>query len=936
MTDKKDFLSLLRRDKEAGRITEIKKKDPGNLKIQITVEQDGAKLALVDPEGNLQIPTQYKPIGCMGTLIKTLSEIERRTKMDFSWGVRKLTHKFSFADYPFLPSFFEMCAHLLVDKTLQPLTLQPGKRKILFKVSKVNINPLVRESTNKGSFFVDNKEVVAFLSPDYVLTTDSIWKIDNIGYRFADLMAFTVRFDDGMAEILFSILFSTIDRIKVDYYGKKVLFQDDPVRLTPVLAIEMIDSENALYLKVAETVGNLPMEICEDFRLDKVAYVGDKEIVVRKLEESRLDELVELFKNTLEKTTSKKETRTIWNENNYFALPQDVASQFLYNSFGELISTFKIVGAQKLKAYNIVAPKPNMNLKLIAGVSYLEGTATVTLNGEEFTLRDIIAQYTKQKYITLADGNRAVIDAAYIKQLKRVFGSTPKDTKDVTVSFFDLPEMMNLLDDEGKKATCFDLYRKFYEGFNSLKKIPVATPGLKATLRDYQKEGVKWINYLYTHHLGGCLADDMGLGKTVQAIAMLTWCMPTANKPSLIVMPPILIFNWKEEFRKFAPHLKVSTYYGPARNFDEAKKAQVILTTYGTVRNDIDLLSDYQFEYVILDESQNIKNIDAMVTKAVWRLKGNHRLAISGTPIENNLTELYSLFHFLNPTMFGSLKQFGDEYVIPIQKEGDEDAANALRRKVYPFILRRLKKDVLTDLPERTEQVLTVEMSSHQKLLYEQRRKYFIGEIGHTLSSSGPRKASFELLQAMIELRQIASVPEEKSNGMISSPKIDLLMEYLLMAVRNGHKVVVFYNFLAGIELTTRKLEQEKIGYEILTGATRDRQQAVERFQTDDECRVMLMTVKSGGVGLNLVAADTVFIVEPWWNKAAEEQAINRLHRIGQKNAVNCYYLVTADTIEEKIRQLQEKKSAIVEAVISTDSAGGKNLSVEDINYLLS
>lgn len=362
----------------------------------------------------------------------------------------------------------------------------------------------------------------------------------------------------------------------------------------------------------------------------------------------------------------------------------------------------------------------------------------------------------------------------------------------------------------------------------------------------------------------------------------------------------------------------------------------MILTSYAMVRNDTEQFMKQEFEYIILDESQNIKNIDAQVTKAVWLLKGDHRLAISGTPIENNLTELYSLFHFLNPSMFGSLKEFGEEYVGPIQRDGDEDAANALRRKVFPFILRRLKRDVLTDLPERTEQVLTVEMSPRQAALYEERRKYFAGEIENTISSSGVQKASFELLQALLELRQIASVPEEKSNGSIPSPKIDLLMENLLSAVRNGHKVVVFYNFLAGIELTAKKLDHENIGYEIMTGATRDRQKVVERFQNDDDCRVMLMTIKTGGVGLNLVAADTVFVVEPWWNKAAEEQAINRLHRIGQKNSVNCYFLITADTIEEKIRQLQEKKSALVDAVITTDTGTGKNLSVEDINYLLS
>lgn len=932
MTDKADFLSLLRRDRESGMTTEITRKHPGHLKIQLTTEKDGANLAIVDSDGRLQIPAQYEPIDAIGPLLKTLSEIEKKTKMDFSWGSHISNHKFSFADYPFLSSFLEICSHLLVDKEMKPITLRSGKRKVSFKII---TDPLKKGSENKGTFFVDDKEVSAFLSPDYVLTADSVWKIDNVGYRFADLMVFTSRFDKDMAEIFLSILFSTIDKIKVDYCGKQVLLQEDPVQMTPVLAIEKIDSDNSLYLKVAETAGNLPIEICENFRLSKIAYLGDKEIVVRKLGESRINEFIQLVRDSLEKNASKKEARGIWNDDNYFVVPQEIASRFLYNSFGELISTFKIVGAEKLKTYKIVAAKPRLNLNITSGIDYIGGSATVEISGEEFTLRDILVQYAHQKYIVLSDGNRAIVDSTYIKRLKRIFGSNPKGAE-VTISFFDLPEIMDLLDEKGKESRSFELYRKFYEGFNSLKDTTLTTPGLNATLRDYQKEGVKWINYLYNNHIGGCLADDMGLGKTVQAIAMLTRCVPNATKPSLIVMPRSLIFNWEKEFKKFAPEINIATHYGTARNFDESIKAQVILTTYGTVRNEAELFMKHHFDYVILDESQNIKNVDAMVTKAIWLLKGDHRLAISGTPIENNLTELYSLFHFLNPTMFGSMKQFGEEYAIPIQKEGDEEAAIALRRKVFPFILRRLKRDVLTDLPERTEQVLTVEMSSQQAALYEERRKYFAGEIGNTLSSSGTPRASFELLQALIELRQIASVPEEKSNGSISSPKIDLLMEYLLSAVRNGHKTVVFYNFIAGIELTARKLDKEGIGYEIMTGATRERQQAVERFQTDDDCRVMLMTIKTGGVGLNLVAADTVFIVEPWWNKAAEEQAINRLHRIGQKNSVNCYYLITADTIEEKIRQLQEKKSALVNTIITTDSTGGKNLSVEDINYLLS
>ncbi|MDE5636214.1 MAG: DEAD/DEAH box helicase, partial [Muribaculaceae bacterium] len=448
--------------------------------------------------------------------------------------------------------------------------------------------------------------------------------------------------------------------------------------------------------------------------------------------------------------------------------------------------------------------------------------------------------------------------------------------------------------------------------------------------------GLRWLNYMYTTGMGACLADDMGLGKTVQTIGLLTLTTPRAKHPSIIIMPRSLLFNWENEFAKFAPHIKVTTYYGTGRDLKNALDNEVILTTYAVVRNDIEQLLDEEFDYIILDESQNIKNIDAQTTKAVWMLKGAHRLALSGTPIENNLTELYSLFHFLNPAMFGSLKDFNELYAGPIQRDSDSDAAKALRRRIYPFMLRRLKKDVLTYLPDRTAQTLIVEMSPAQARLYEERRRYYAGEIREVMSANGPEAARFELLRALGELRQIASIPEEKSDGRISSPKIELLVSNILEAVEGGHKVVVFFNFLAGIELTGEQLGKAGVEYEVLTGATHDRRRVINNFQNNSDCKVLMMTVKTGGVGLNLVVADTVFVVEPWWNKAAEEQAINRLHRIGQKRAVNCYFMITENTIEEKIRLLQEQKSALVDAVISSDNTAGKMLSADDINYLLS
>ena len=399
-------------------------------------------------------------------------------------------------------------------------------------------------------------------------------------------------------------------------------------------------------------------------------------------------------------------------------------------------------------------------------------------------------------------------------------------------------------------------------------------------------------------------------------------------------MPRSLLFNWQDELKKFAPQLTYYTYYGTQRDLKEAMKHQLILTTYALVRNDIEQFREQEFHYIILDESQNIKNLQSQTTQAVLLLNGQHRLALSGTPIENNLTELYSLYRFLNPAMLGSVDDFNHQYAGPIQHGADKEATESLRRKIFPFMLRRLKKDVLKELPDRMEQTLYVEMESDHLRFYEERRQYYQQAIQQSIKSQGLEKSQMMMFQTLSELRRIASVPESLSDGAIASPKIPLLCEQVEEAVAGGHKVVIFFNFIAGIELVGERLTELGIDYATMTGSTRDRRAVIERFQNDAGCRALLMTLKTGGVGLNLTVADTVYIFEPWWNKAAEEQAINRLHRIGQKAKVMSYALITRDTIEEKIRLLQQQKKDLADSLITGDSAITKRLTEEDIKYI--
>ena len=399
-------------------------------------------------------------------------------------------------------------------------------------------------------------------------------------------------------------------------------------------------------------------------------------------------------------------------------------------------------------------------------------------------------------------------------------------------------------------------------------------------------------------------------------------------------MPKSLIYNWEGEIKRFSPKLKVGIYYGNFRNIDIIKKNSVILTTYGTIRNDIETLKEMKFDTIILDESQNIKNINAQTTKAIMLLNSKNRIALSGTPIENNLGELYSLFRFLNPAMFGTAEEFNNYYAVPIQKENDQEAIEELKKKIYPFILRRVKKEVLKDLPDKIEKTMFIEMNVEQKKLYEERRSYYYKMVNSQIRENGIGKTQFFILQALNELRQITSCPEAKSNGVTSS-KREVLVNNIVEAVENGHKVLVFTNYINSIENICEDLKRYGINYLSMTGSTKDRQSLVDRFQKDNKYKVFIMTLKTGGVGLNLTAADTIFIYDPWWNKTVENQAIDRAYRLGQDRTVFSYKLILKDTIEEKILQLQDTKSKLLDNLISEDSSSMKVLTEKDIEFIL-
>lgn len=784
-----------------------------------------------------------------------------------------------------------------------------------------------------NGIYVDGVNVVG---ETYVWHEATLYEVPPLGEAAVDLHVFQTEFAREDLNQFLSLLFSYIDRIDLQYQDYQLSFVDDPVPAQPCLIFEQIDDDQALHLRVTQQVADLSFEFLEQYELYRLAETNDMthSIVVRPIQQWAIGELVENIRSMLQDVApSAKARKELILEGNMFIVPEHTAGPFLYRKLPDLLDNYVLYGAEKLSAYKVRNYQPKLDLRLNSGIDFFEGEVQLDFGGEKVSLFDALKQYRQQHYVQLSDGTHAIVKPDYIKKIERIFRKGSKKGE-VKLSFFDLPFVEGLIDEKVAQAT-FEASRKVFEGFNHIKSSKVSVPDINATLRPYQKDGYKWLRYLNQHKLGGCLADDMGLGKTVQTIAMLSHVYPKTRKQSVIVMPRTLLFNWNNELRRFNPDIIVYTHYGPKRNLKEAQEANVILTTYGTLRNDIEAFQEIPFLYVVLDESQHIKNYQSQTAKAVMLLQAEHRLALSGTPIENNLGELYSLFRFLNPAMFGSVQDFNAHYATPIQRDNNREVISELRLKIYPFVLRRLKQEVLTELPDKIEQVLYVEMGAKQRKLYEERRAFFQNLIQSEIKDKGLKKAQFLILQGLSELRQLATVPEAKTEGAIASPKLEVLESNLVEAFANHHKVLIFSNFLMGVETISEMLEGLGVEYVSMTGATRNRQELVDRFQEDPSCKAFVMTLKTGGLGLNLTAADTIFIYDPWWNIAAENQAIDRAYRMGQTQKVTSYKLITQGSIEEKILLLQEKKKALFEDIISSDSATLKSLSEDDIAFML-
>jgi len=605
-------------------------------------------------------------------------------------------------------------------------------------------------------------------------------------------------------------------------------------------------------------------------------------------------------------------------------------------------------GWENLKTLRINPARPETKVLLSSGIDWFDARVELRFGEQRASIADVKrALGAGQQYVTLDDGTLGLLPDDWLRQYGLLLKVGEAKAGALRLKKFHFGVLDGLLAEVDEDAVQQELAEKRERLAQALDRDYGGTPapdGLQADLRPYQLAGYQWLLFLKETGWGGILADDMGLGKTVQALALFQHLKEEdADARFLVVCPTTLLYNWEAEIGKFAPGLEPLIHHGPKRatGLKGLEGADVVISTYGTVRSDVKWLRDIRWTCAVLDESQAIKNPQSQSAKAAMLLQADHRLALSGTPLQNNTFDLYSQMQFLNPGLLGSREKFSAEFATPIDKFGEEDVKDGLRRLIRPFILRRTKEAVAADLPPKTETTFWCEMGAEQRRVYDSYRLAFRDSLLGLIDAQGMERAQFHILQGLTKLRQIcdaASLVGEGDPAHPHSVKLDEVVRELSENV-GSHKALVFSQFLGMLALIRARLDAAGIPYAYFDGSTStaERQAAVKRFQEDPACRVFLISLKAGGVGLNLTAADYVYIVDPWWNPAVEQQAIDRTHRIGQSKAVIAYRMVCRDSIEEKMLKLQDRKRTLAaDLVTADDGAILKRLTREDVAFLLS
>ena len=594
-----------------------------------------------------------------------------------------------------------------------------------------------------------------------------------------------------------------------------------------------------------------------------------------------------------------------------------------------------------------LSPKP---FELVADIDFAADTTDsfeVSLYGrvgEELISFDEIYNLIIEgdKYLRVKNYGFVEVPGADIFSLLKSFNTFDvyknEDNKYIVKTFRAglISEMQNL-GFKLKMSRKFSMFWKQISTFSTMDNAPLPK-GVNAELREYQSKGYSWLWFLYKYGLNGILADDMGLGKMLQALTLLQKTKEKDKKaPNLVVCPTSVVFNWESEVQKFIPTLKCLKLSGAERkeHFKEIPKYDIVITSYALIRRDIDKLKKFDFRYIILDESQNIKNPESITAKSIKMLNSGHKLALSGTPIENKLEELWSVFDFLMPGFLLNQSEFNYRYVTPIVDRGEKVVEKRLKSQIYPFILRRMKRDVAKDLPDKVENIAYCELTPEQKDFYLEVLDSTKEELFKSIAENGLEKSRMSIFSALLRLRQICCHPrlydKDNKKGILSSGKFEQLKSMLEEIISENHRILLFSQFVDMLDIIKEWLVSAGIKHEYLTGSTKNRQEVVERFNNDTSIPIFLVSLKAGGTGLNLTGADYVIHYDPWWNPAVEDQATDRAYRIGQTKKVFVYRLITKNTVEEKIQKLKQDKRNLVDSVISVDRNIGKTLTYADL-----
>ncbi len=635
----------------------------------------------------------------------------------------------------------------------------------------------------------------------------------------------------------------------------------------------------------------------------------------------------------------------------FFYLPgAAVLTNNWFYGFTELMREkgVEILGFEGLRSLRINTHKPETQIQVSSGIDWFDASVELKFGEQIVSIIEVkkaLAQ--RQNFVRLGDGSVGLLPEEWLKKYSLLLkmGETKGNKVRLKKYHFSvLDELLSEINEEELQQE-LELKKEKLENILTNDYSLINPPEhLKATLRPYQLAGFQWLIFLNEAGWGGILADDMGLGKTIQTLTFFQhYKNLNPGARYMVVCPTTLMYNWENEIKKFTPELTHTIHHGPKRNINPLiayEGIDIIITTYGTMRSDIKAFKEIPFDYVVLDESQSIKNPQSQVAKASLLLNSKNRLALSGTPVQNNTFDLYAQMNFLNPGMLGSREFFMSEFATPIDKFREDEVKQQLRKLTHPFLLRRTKEQVAKDLPEKTETILYCEMGPEQRKIYESYRNIYRSQILGMIEEKGMERSQMHILQGLTKLRQICDSPaimNEEERFHNYSIKLDELSREITENV-GDHKVLIFSQFLGMLGLIRKKLEEENIAHVYFDGSStsREREEAIQEFQNNHECRVFLISLKAGGIGLNLTAADYVYIVDPWWNPAVEQQAIDRTHRIGQTKNIFAYRLICKDTLEEKMLQLQEHKRALANDLVSDDTAMMKRLTKDDIAFLFS